>query len=231
MFIHSRCSIREKWNSKQCNPYRVEIRSCGKGKILLVTILKSVQICSLHGHYLGLVLSLGCQEESWGMGMILAVAAVLSVVGWMNPSQSSQLGSRDFGGIPIPFFLDISEIITREPANLGSADGCGDAVTCQLNAPEWRACHLTCCKGCELTTELTVMLRASEDTRAEVSLSWVGTYTGWSVCWFDHLALYAQIRMIKGHSSSGSSKVKSASPLNLPFRPLPFRGDHPKVHP
>ena len=70
------------------------------------------------------------------MGMILAVAADLSVVGRMNPSQSSQTGSRDFGGIPTPLFLDLSEIITRKPTNLGSAGGCGDIVTCRLNAPE-----------------------------------------------------------------------------------------------
>ena len=82
------------------------------------------------------MLSLGCQEESWGMGMILAVPAVPSVVGWMSPSQSSQMGSRDFSGIPIPLFLDLSEIITRKPTNLGSAEGSGDIVTCHLNAPE-----------------------------------------------------------------------------------------------
>ena len=68
------------------------------------------------------------------MGMILAVPAVPSVVGWMSPSQSSQMGSRDFSGIPIPLFLDLSEIITRKPTNLGSAEGGGDIVTCHLNA-------------------------------------------------------------------------------------------------
>ena len=152
-----------------------------------------MHICSLYGHYLGLMLSLGCQEESWGMGMILAVPAVPSVVGWMSPSQSSQMGSRDFSGIPIPLFLDLSEIITRKPTNLGSAEGGGDIVTCHLNAPEWRACHLNDCEGCQLTTELAVMLRATEHTGPRWCLSWVGTSKDRSVCWLSSYLSYPVI--------------------------------------
>lgn len=42
------------------------------------------------------------------------------------------------GGIPTPFFLDVSGIIIRELTNLGSTEGCGDIVTCHPNAPSMK---------------------------------------------------------------------------------------------
>ena len=140
-----------------------------------------MHICSLHGHYLGLMLSLGCQEESWGMGMILAVPAVPSEVGWRVQASHLRWEAETSVGIPIPLFLDLSGIITRKPTNLGSAEGGGDIVTCHLNAPEWRACHLSDCEGCELTTELAVMLRATADTGAKV-MPFLGGHIPGPIC-------------------------------------------------
>lgn len=57
--------------------------------------------------------------------MILAVATVPSVVGWMDPSQSSLMGSCDYAWSSLSIFSrSISKLKKR--AKLGSTEECGD---------------------------------------------------------------------------------------------------------
>lgn len=113
------------------NPYRAEIRSCGKGKVLLVSILRSVHICSLH-----VISWVWCShwdaKRVLGNGMILA--GLLTCHGGTDESKPViSDGSRDFWWHPYPTVSrSIRNHVPGKPTNLGRAGGCGDTVTCHL---------------------------------------------------------------------------------------------------
>lgn len=81
------------------------------------------------------MLSQGCQEKSLWTGRIPVMAPVPSLVMWMDPSQSSWMGST-----PCLHFFYLPGILSVRNHNqgvtsLGSIEGCDGTVTCHRNAP------------------------------------------------------------------------------------------------